>query len=169
MGAINLRAAISAERAGLRLAQAPAACRHAQACAVCISSAAYRPGFESARPHLLAMWRCRGTVQSPHPDLPYEEQRPAILNWDSNTVLVHPCQILAGMTRVRLRESAVPGEVSSNRRRRPGIRLPKRFPRFGAITIRKSASRGGSQTHREVCHVQSIRPEGCIPPWPPIS
>ena len=82
------------------------------------SSAVYRHGFESARPLMLAMWRCRSRLKSPHLDPPYEEQGPAILNWDSNTVLVHAA-ILAGMTRVRLCEIGVPREVSSNRPRRP--------------------------------------------------
>jgi hypothetical protein len=102
------------------------------------SSAVYRHGFESARPLMLAMWRCRGTVQITAPGSAVRGTRTGDPQLGQQYCPSSPCQILAGMTRVRLCEIGVPREVSSNRRRRPGIRLPKCFPRFGAITIRRA-------------------------------
>jgi hypothetical protein len=83
------------------------------------SSAVYRHGFESARPLMLAMWRCRGTVQITAPGSAVRGTRTGDPQLGQQYCPSSPCQILAGMTRVRLCEIGVPREVSSNRPRRP--------------------------------------------------
>ena len=83
------------------------------------SSAVYRHGFESARPLMLAMWRCRGTVQITAPGSAVQGTEIGDPQLGQQYCPSSPCQILAGMTRVRLCEIGVPREVSSNRPRRP--------------------------------------------------
>ena len=83
------------------------------------SSAVYRHGFESARPLMLAMWRCRSTVQITAPGSAVRGTRTGDPQLGQQYCPSSPCQILAGMTRVRLCEIGVPREVSSNRPRRP--------------------------------------------------